>query len=96
MAKSVAVVGLGKSGLSTVNFLLAHGVVPVVFDSREKPAGEADLDNGQSGAYHTKARALLDIHSARLLRLDDSRQTQTEKSEKCRSYRFLLPLCLFR
>lgn len=44
MAKSVAVVGLGKSGLSTVNFLLAHGVVPVVFDSREKPAGEADLD----------------------------------------------------
>lgn len=44
MSESVAVVGLGKSGLSTVNFLLAHGVVPVVFDTREKPAGETELD----------------------------------------------------
>ena len=44
MTESVAVVGLGKSGLSTVNFLLAHGVIPVVFDTREKPAGENELD----------------------------------------------------
>ena len=44
MTKSIAVVGLGKSGLSTVNFLLKQGLIPVVFDSREKPAGELELD----------------------------------------------------
>ena len=30
MTKSIAVVRLGKSGLSTVNFLLKQGLIPVV------------------------------------------------------------------
>ncbi|WP_372625478.1 UDP-N-acetylmuramoyl-L-alanine--D-glutamate ligase [Arsukibacterium sp.] len=38
-AKRIAVVGLGLSGLATVRFLLAHGVRPVLMDSRSKPAG---------------------------------------------------------
>ncbi|MAD76654.1 MAG: UDP-N-acetylmuramoyl-L-alanine--D-glutamate ligase [Rheinheimera sp.] len=38
-AKRIAVVGLGLSGLATVRFLLAHGVKPVLMDSRSKPAG---------------------------------------------------------
>lgn len=33
----VAVVGLGLSGWSTVRYLTKHGVIPDVFDSREKP-----------------------------------------------------------
>lgn len=43
MNESVAVVGLGKSGVSAVNFLLRNGVTPAVFDTRDKPAGENEL-----------------------------------------------------
>lgn len=35
--KKVAVIGLGKSGLSTVNFLLKNNIVPDVFDTRNSP-----------------------------------------------------------
>ena len=40
LSKNIAVLGLGKSGLSTVNFLLKNGIVPTVFDTRDKPFGE--------------------------------------------------------
>ena len=43
MTAKTAVIGLGKSGLSTVNFLIRHGIVPDVYDTREHPAGEEDL-----------------------------------------------------
>lgn len=43
LSKNIAVLGLGKSGLSTVNFLLKNGIVPTVFDTREKPFGEDEL-----------------------------------------------------
>jgi UDP-N-acetylmuramoylalanine--D-glutamate ligase len=45
MNSEIAVISLGKSGLSTVNFLLAHGIVPSVFDTRENPAGKEFLPN---------------------------------------------------
>jgi UDP-N-acetylmuramoylalanine--D-glutamate ligase len=38
-----AVLGLGITGLSTVNFLLAEGYLVSVFDTREFPPGEAHL-----------------------------------------------------
>ena len=46
MTGKTAVIGLGKSGLSTVNFLLKNGVVPDVYDTREHPAGEDKLPQG--------------------------------------------------
>jgi UDP-N-acetylmuramoylalanine--D-glutamate ligase len=39
----VAVLGLGITGLSTVNFLLAEGYLVSVFDTREAPPGEDRL-----------------------------------------------------
>lgn len=39
----VAVIGLGRSGLSTVKFLLKHGITPDVFDTRDNPAGKDEL-----------------------------------------------------
>ena len=41
----VAVIGLGRSGLSTVKFLLKHGITPDVFDTRDNPAGKVELPN---------------------------------------------------
>lgn len=41
--KDIAVIGLGKSGLSTVNFLLSKGVVPDVYDTRDNPNGKDSL-----------------------------------------------------
>ncbi len=46
MAEKIAVIGLGKSGLSTVKFLVNHGITPDVFDTREHPAGEDELPKG--------------------------------------------------
>ncbi len=43
MKPNIAVIGLGKSGLSTVNFLLKHDLVPVVFDTRANPACKEQL-----------------------------------------------------
>lgn len=43
MNSEIAVIGLGKSGLSTVKFLLAHGIIPSVFDTRENPKGKDEL-----------------------------------------------------
>ncbi|WP_019000451.1 UDP-N-acetylmuramoyl-L-alanine--D-glutamate ligase [Succinimonas amylolytica] len=43
MTVKTAVIGLGKSGLSTVNFLIRNGIVPDVYDTREHPAGEENL-----------------------------------------------------
>lgn len=40
---SIGVVGLGQTGLSCVRYLLAQGLRPVVFDSREEPPGLAEL-----------------------------------------------------
>ncbi len=40
---SIAVVGLGQTGLSCVRYLLAQGVRPCVFDSRTEPPGLAEL-----------------------------------------------------
>ncbi|WP_022941088.1 UDP-N-acetylmuramoyl-L-alanine--D-glutamate ligase [Psychromonas hadalis] len=44
--EKVAVLGLGLTGLSTVNFLLAEGYLVSVFDTREAPPGEDKLASG--------------------------------------------------
>ncbi len=43
MANKVAVIGLGKSGLSTVKFLLSKNIKPDVFDTRQNPNGASEL-----------------------------------------------------
>ena len=40
---SIAVVGLGQTGLSCVRYLLSRGIRPLVFDSRAEPPGRAAL-----------------------------------------------------
>tara|TARA_R110001583_G_scaffold67490_7_gene192915 strand:- start:24181 stop:25545 length:1365 start_codon:yes stop_codon:yes gene_type:complete len=42
-SQHVAVLGLGMTGLATVNFLLAEGYLVTVFDTREVPPGEDRL-----------------------------------------------------
>lgn len=38
MTQQYGVIGLGRSGLATVRYLLRQGITPVVFDTRENPA----------------------------------------------------------
>ncbi|MFM2484815.1 UDP-N-acetylmuramoyl-L-alanine--D-glutamate ligase [Celerinatantimonas yamalensis] len=40
------VIGLGRSGLSTVEYLCQHGVTPLVFDTRDTPPLAAKLPDG--------------------------------------------------
>ncbi|HET8817641.1 MAG TPA: Mur ligase family protein, partial [Pseudidiomarina sp.] len=46
---TVGVVGIGQTGLSVVRHLLAQGVEPVVFDTREQPASLAALTEIHAG-----------------------------------------------
>jgi UDP-N-acetylmuramoylalanine--D-glutamate ligase len=43
MSQKIAVVGLGSTGLSCVNFLLKQGKQVTVFDTRQSPPGEQQL-----------------------------------------------------
>lgn len=43
--QQIAVLGLGKTGLSCVNFLLKQGEQVTVFDTRQSPPGEDKLDS---------------------------------------------------
>ncbi|MFT7052647.1 MAG: UDP-N-acetylmuramoylalanine--D-glutamate ligase [Psychromonas sp.] len=43
--QQIAVVGLGETGLSCVNFLLKQGKQVTVFDTRQTPPGEQKLDS---------------------------------------------------
>ncbi len=45
-SQRIAVVGLGETGLSCVNFLLRQGVQVTVFDTRQSPPGEDKLSPG--------------------------------------------------
>ncbi|MFT5559524.1 MAG: UDP-N-acetylmuramoylalanine--D-glutamate ligase, partial [Sphingobacteriales bacterium] len=42
--QQIAVLGLGETGLSCVNFLLKQGEQVTVFDTRQNPPGEDKLD----------------------------------------------------
>lgn len=48
MPKDIAVIGLGRSGLSTVKFLLNQGIQVDVFDTRAEPAGKNELPHNVS------------------------------------------------
>ncbi|AMA65100.1 UDP-N-acetylmuramoylalanine--D-glutamate ligase [Candidatus Arsenophonus lipoptenae] len=41
--KKIVIVGLGKTGLSCVNFFLSHKIIPFVMDTRKIPPGKYEL-----------------------------------------------------
>ena len=40
----VIIIGLGKTGLSCVDYFLDRGVTPLVMDTRANPPGKDELD----------------------------------------------------
>lgn len=61
----IAVVGLGLSGLASVRFLFAHGIRPVLMDTRAQPAGLEQINPDKvDGIY------LGELDANRLARMD--------------------------
>ncbi|CAG9297969.1 UDP-N-acetylmuramoyl-L-alanine--D-glutamate ligase [Celerinatantimonas diazotrophica] len=64
IAQHYGVIGLGRSGLATVQYLLRQGITPVVFDTRENPVlaeqlpAQVSLFKGQLELFESELMAL--------------------------------------
>ncbi len=69
LVAQVAVAGLGKTGVSCVNFLLQQGVQVLAVDTREKPPGMTELPVNHAGLKIKLGRLDLDcfLHSDQVI-----------------------------